>query len=279
MSLDAFDVSGEPVVDDSGEELSRGEPRRSLVRYLPDGSETYVFLRMNVPLLAAAAALAVVRVEPSPAPGELLADGRSLGVAGHLRNFELFERVCADIEAAASPSRFLAFETGHGRRDLYFATEDPDALEGVVRRAAVDHELRITRHTMAALGPRLLPAEMIGALGLALPVEAATRRTRFEFWGAPESLERLRLQLDQRGYQFLEVDRSINELRMAKVVPLDGTGFNAVLREIVPLARSLRCSYRGTETVDGFDQFALDHPLPERYAAAGRSAWWRRLLG
>jgi hypothetical protein len=54
---------------------------------------------------------------------------------------------------------------------------------------------------------------------------------------------------------------------MIKEVPIDGPGLQAVLKEIVPLARSLRCSYRGTETVGGFDQFLLIRPLPERYAS------------
>ena len=55
---------------------------------------------------------------------------------------------------------------------------------------------------------------------------------------------------------------------MLKEVPIDGPGFRVVLKEIASLARSLRCSYRGTETVGGFEQFALTRPLPERYAAA-----------
>jgi hypothetical protein len=41
----------------------------------------------------------------------------------------------------------------------------------------------------------------------------------------------------------------------------------AVLKEIAPLARSLGCSYRGTETIEGSDQFALSRLPPDRYAA------------
>ena len=61
---------------------------------------------------------------------------------------------------------------------------------------------------------------------------------------------------------------------MIKPVPIDGPGFLSVLKEIAPLARSLGCSYRGTETIAGSDQFALNRPLPDRYAADTR---WRRL--
>jgi hypothetical protein len=59
---------------------------------------------------------------------------------------------------------------------------------------------------------------------------------------------------------------------MIKEVPIGGSGFQAVLKEIVPLARSLRCSYRGTEIIGGFEQFVLTRPLPERYAAHSSSA-------
>ena len=57
---------------------------------------------------------------------------------------------------------------------------------------------------------------------------------------------------------------------MLKQVPIDGPGFQGVLKEIVPLACSLGCSYRGTETVEGSEQFYLTRPLPERYAASSR---------
>jgi hypothetical protein len=66
---------------------------------------------------------------------------------------------------------------------------------------------------------------------------------------------------------------------MIKEVPIDGPGFRAVLKEIVPLARSLRCRYRGTETIGGIDQFALTRPLPERYAADSFTIIFRRIFG
>src|SRR5689334_16562083 len=191
MSLAPFDVSGEPVLDEDGEEVSPGEPHRSLVRYRPDGSETYVFLRMNLPLLTAAVPYGVLRVEPQPRDGELLGDQRSLGVQGHLRNLELFEGLNAGIAASGLPARFLAFETGHGRRDFFYAAEDVDAAEALVRRvaAALGHELTLTRHTMGSLGSQLLPVELAADLGL--PGDVPVRRTRFEFSGAAESLAQL----------------------------------------------------------------------------------------
>ena len=66
-----------------------------------------------------------------------------------------------------------------------------------------------------------------------------------------------------------------------KEVPVDGAGFLAVLRDIAPLARSLRCSYRGTETIEGFDQFALTRPLPDRYASQSgpMAGMFRRIFG
>ena len=59
------------------------------------------------------------------------------------------------------------------------------------------------------------------------------------------------------------------------------TGFQAVLKEIVPLARSLGCSYLGTETIGGFSQFALTRPLPERYAADSPTCagFFQRIFG
>ena len=68
---------------------------------------------------------------------------------------------------------------------------------------------------------------------------------------------------------------------MIKKVPIDGPGFQAVLKEIVPLARSLRCSYLGTETVGGRQQFYLTQPLPERYAEDSSTGGgiFRRIFG
>jgi hypothetical protein len=66
---------------------------------------------------------------------------------------------------------------------------------------------------------------------------------------------------------------------MSKPVAIDGAGFLAVLKDIVPLARSLRCSYRGAETIDGGDQFLLTRDLPAHYAAAPQPNFLGRVFG
>ena len=54
MTLSGFDVLGEEISDEETEEIVKpGDPRRSLVRYRPDGSELFVSARINLPLLRA----------------------------------------------------------------------------------------------------------------------------------------------------------------------------------------------------------------------------------
>ena len=140
--------------------------------------------------------------------------------------------------------------------------------------------LTIEQYRLAELAPIILPAEAIGDFGLELPADARMRLTQFEFWGAEPTLARLRADLERRGYRFLSFEVALRELRMIKEVPIDGPGFQAVLKEIVPLARSLRCSYRGTETVEGSAQFYLTRPLPDRYAAdSSTGGIFRRIFG
>jgi hypothetical protein len=123
----------------------------------------------------------------------------------------------------------------------------------------------------------VLPIEWIGRLGLAVPPKENARKTRFSFWGAEDSLARLRTELERADYSFSSLEMATRELRMTKVVPLDAAGFLAELRRIVPLSRSLRCSYRGEEAVDP-EQFLLTSPAPEYYYPAKRS-FLDRLLG
>ena len=50
MTLSDFDVLGEEFSDEETEEIiEKGDPRRSLVRYRPDGSELFVSSRINLP--------------------------------------------------------------------------------------------------------------------------------------------------------------------------------------------------------------------------------------
>lgn len=154
-------------------------------------------------------------------------------------------------------------------------------FEAIARSAAqaLAFPLTLERHSLGAVAPQILPAEAIGDLSLEIASDARIRPTRFEFWGAESSLTKLRAELESRGYRFIAFEAFSRELRMVKDVPIDGEGFRAVLKEIAPLARSLQCSYRGTETIEGHEQFLLTRPLPERYISARRASVLRRIFG
>jgi hypothetical protein len=270
MTLSQFDVRGEQVSDDETEEIIRhGDPHRGLVRYGPDGSELFVHARINMALLRAAVSQPILLLKPLSREDELMKIDRLLTPAGSIRNYEFLERLCGDVASASVPACYLAEQHGDGRRDFYFATEDAAGFERIARSAAAAFAfpLTIEHDRLADLAPIILPAEAIGELGLDVVADARIRPTRFEFWGAEPSLAKLRAELERRGYRFLGIEIATRELRMLKPVPIDGAGFRAVLKDIVPLARSLGCSYRGTETVEGFEQFALTRPLPARYVA------------
>src|SRR5262249_32654830 len=284
MILNHFDVRGEQINDDETDTMIRaGDPSRSLVRYRADGSELFVHTRINVPLLQAAVSLPILLLKPQSREDELIATGGLLAPEGSRRNYELLERICKDVTSVSFPACYMAEQHGEGRRDFYFVTEDVAGFERIARSAAeaFGFPLAIERYRLAELAPIILPAEAIGDLGIEVAADARMRPTRFEFWGAESSLARLRMALEQRGYRFLGFEIPVRELRMIKEVPIDGPGFRAVLKEIAPLARSHACSYRGTETVDGYDQFSLTRPLPERYAAepSTGAGVFRRIFG
>jgi len=270
MILNQFDVRGGEVCNEETEEIIRkGDPHRNLVRYRLDGSELFVHVRLNVALLQAAVSLPILLVKPHSREDEVSQPDDLLTGLGSVRNYELLERICEDVISASFPACYLAEQHGTGRRDFFFVTEDVAGFERIARTAAeaLAFPLTVEQYHLIDLAPIILPAEAIGDLDLEIPADARMRLTRFEFWGAEPSLERLRASMERRGYRFLSFEIATRELRMIKKVPIDGPGFRAVLKEIVPLARSLRCSYLGTETIGGFHQFALTRPLPERYAA------------
>jgi hypothetical protein len=282
--LNQFEVRGEQISDDKTEEIIRkGDPHRGLVRYRPDGRELFVHARLNMALLQAAVPLPVLLLKPDSREDEVMQIDGLLTARGSVRNYELLERICEDVRSASFPACYVAEQHGTGRRDFYFVTEDVAGFERIARTAAraFAFPLKIERYGLAEVAPIILPAEAIGDLGMEVTADARIRPTRFEFWGAEPSLARLRAGLERRGYRFVSLETLLRELRMIKEVPIDGPGFRAVLKEIVPLARSLGCSYRGTETVDGFDQFALTRPLPERYAADSSTGagFFRRIFG
>jgi len=283
MVLAEFAVSGKGEYDEeSGEVLQEAEPSRSLVRYRPDGSELFVHTRVNPRLFEAARSLPILVLEPTQAPDEVMPGG-SLTAQGSFRSYELLERLCDDLTAQACPACYLAEQAVDGRRDFYFATEDVDGLQRIAHRAAAGagFPLTIREVRLRDVAATILPIELIGELDLPVPDDQRMRTIRFEFWGAGPSLERLRRELERRGFRFVSLEIATSELCMVKEVPIDGPGFLGVLREIVPLARSMRCSYRGTETVGGHQQFALVRPLPPRYAPDGTGAGgiWRRMFG
>jgi hypothetical protein len=284
MMLDQFDVRGAEISDDETEEIIRkGDPHRSLVRYRLDGSELFVYVRVNVELLKAAVSLPIVLVKPHSREDEVTQGHDLLTPMGSVRNYELLEQICEDVTKASFPACYIAEQHGTGRRDFFFVTEDVAGFERIARTAAEvwDFPLTFEQYRLTELASIVLPAEAIGDLGLEVPADARMRLTRFEFWGAEQSLARLRADLERRGYRFLSYEVAMRELRMIKEVPIDGPGFQAVLKEIVNLARSLRCSYLGTETVGGRQQFDLTQPLPERYAAdsSAGAGIFRRIFG
>jgi hypothetical protein len=289
MTLSEFDVLGEEISAEGTEEIvKKGDPRRSLVRYRPDGGELFVSSRINLPLLRAAVSLPILLLKPSSREDEVLKPSNPaleaaggwdlLTPEGSRRNWRLLERICEDLTRGSVPACYLAEQHGANRRDFYFVTEDVPGVEQIAGAAAkaLSFPLAIERRRLAEVAPTILPTEAIGELGLEVSTDARVRPTRFEFWGADTSLTRLRTALERRGYRYVGFDVGVRELRMMKPVPIDGPGFVPVLKEIAPLARSFGCSYRGTETIEGSDQFALDRLLPDRYAAgtAGGVVGW-----
>lgn len=266
IQLSQFDIRGKSIVDETGTTVRKGDPHRSLVRYRPSAVELFVWTRINPALWGAAVGLPIVLLKPTPREGEWMDPHGLLGPNESMRNYLFLERLVETLAGRAVPACFLAEQHGDSRRDFYFVTEDWGRFEAAARDAASAFDMPITLepHNFAHIAPTILPAEAIGALALAIPAHLRIQSTRFEFWGAEETLARLRRELERRGYRFLSFETYLRELRMIRDVPIDGS-FEAILMEIVPLARSLGCSYLGTETVDGFDQFALTRPLPERY--------------
>lgn len=282
MTLLQFAVTGEQVSNEETEEVIReAEPHRGLVRYRPDGGELFVHTRVNMALLRAAASLPILLLKLTPRANELTPRDALLTPKGSIRNYAFLKKLCEDLATTGCPACYLAERHGEGRRDFYFTTEDVAGFEQIARMAAeaFAFPLILEQHSLAAVAPLILPAEAIGDLNLEIAPDARIRPTRFEFWGAEPALKKLCAELEKRGYRFLSFEAFSRELRMAKNVPIDGEGFSAVLREIVPLARSLQCSYCGTETVEGRDQFLLTRPLPERYAGASRVGLLRRIFG
>jgi len=282
MPLTRFDISGAQVSDEETEKVLReGDPSRSLIRYRPDGGELYIHSRINMALLRTAVPLPILLVKPVSRGDELMPRDHLLTPQGSVRNYTFLENLCEALADAACPACYLAEQHGEGRRDFYFVTEDTAGFERIAQATAqaADYPLTIEQHSLTQLAPLILVTEAIGELGLEPAAGDRIQTRRFEFWGAAASLEKLRAGMEKRGYRFLHLQPVLGELYMSKPVAIDGAGFLAVLKDIVPLARSLRCSYRGAETIDGGDQFLLTRELPARYAAAAQPNFLGRVFG
>jgi hypothetical protein len=290
MSLAQFDVSGEEIAnEETGEILRQGDPSGRLMRYRPDGGELYIHSRVNMALLRAAVPLPILLIKPvsrddevtPPSKLQVPPDARLLTPQGSVRNYRFLENLCQALADAACPACYLAEQHGEGRRDFYFVAEDSAAFERIAHATAGTHAfpLRIERYSLTELAPLILVTEAIGELGLQIAQDARIQTRRFEFWGAAASLEKLRARMEERGYRFLSLQPLLGELYMSKPVAIDGANFLAVLKDIVPLARSLRCSYRGAETIDGAEQFLLTRELPARYAAPAQPNFLGRVFG
>jgi len=282
MSLTQFDITGNQVSDDeTGEVFRQGDPRRSVIRYRQGGSELFIHTRINMALLRQAASRPILLLKPVSRTDELTARDKLLTPEGSQRNYTFLENLCEALADAACPACYLAEQHGDGRRDFYFVTEDIDGFSRIAQAGAQDLTLPLTieQHSLTQLAPLILVTEAIGELGLDIAPDARLQTRRFEFWGADTSLEKLRAKLEARGYRLVSLEKALRELRMSKQVAIDGPGFAAVLMDIVPLARALGCSYRGTETIEGGEQFYLTRPLPARYAAAAQPGVLGRIFG
>src|SRR5215216_801016 len=137
MILNRFDVRGGEISDSETEEIIRkGDPHRGLVRYRLDGSELFVYVRVNVALLQAAVSLPILLVKPHSHEDEVLPIDDLLTGLGSVRNYELLERICEDVTSASFPACYIAEQHGTGRRDFFFVTEDVAGFERIARTAA-----------------------------------------------------------------------------------------------------------------------------------------------
>ena len=276
MILEKYSIHGQTRYGpDEKEVLVTGDPRRPLVRYRNDGGESYVHTRINVALLADAKALPVMRVMPVPDPSEVLAGDGLLTGNGSIRNYEFRDDLEKALGNLGCPACRLAERHGEGRRDFFFTTEDSERFATAVAAAGrgMKVDLRITTFAEAAI--EFLPWGVFGELGVPIAAGREQQKVRFGFWGANETLARLRKRLEKRGYSFVSLEVAIRELRMMKSVSVEPAPFLATLREVATLSRGLNCSYRGEETVEGSDQFLLARTFPEKYGKKATSFFGR----
>jgi hypothetical protein len=293
VKLDGFSVTGEGLVDERGipdengdlPVLQAADPTRKIRRY--EGRESLgVAVRMNPALLSIAKdiPLIVCRLSPGedlPPEARMSRDDRQREAGWIEKGLSFYWKLPDALEKAGVRACYLAGRFGPSARRLYyFVSEDPEGFCTVAERLAraKGFEFRGDATEMERVAQDFLPIELIDRLGLDSTTGGKRVKAGFGFTGAASSLERLQGELARHGYELDEVKPYLGELLMAKEVPVDGDGFLEELRTIVPLSRSLRCSYRGEETVDGGAQFYLTATLPERYVRP-RKSMLSRFLG
>lgn len=294
MTLSGFSVSGDPVVDEAGTPdeygdlplLSEADRERKILRYDEAGQSLSLAVRLNRRLLEAAKEHPLIVFRLSP--GDEVEDGAAPEVSGRGRardwisdGLHLYWRIFEKLETEDFRSCYLASAFAESlRRTHYFVSEQPERLIRIVSSAAAKKGFSL-EHEQTSLGrvaADFLPIELVGQLGLHSAGGRQSVKAGFGFWGAEDNLLRLRRDLEGDGFVLDEFIPSLRELRMAKEVPVEPSAFLRILQRIVPLSRSLGCSYRGEETADGHEQFLLTSPKPGKYYPAPTSLT-RRLFG
>jgi hypothetical protein len=269
-SLKSFRPSGEGVSDPETEEIIVAEDEnRSLVRFLPGGESMSVFTRMNYPLLKLSIDHQIIVVKPKFSPEHFLGTGKVLEPKAFQRALTLAEKICEAIESSPLGACQISAQTGSFGYWLYFVTEDASRFSELVEKAAkkTKFEVYCDELRMSGVAHIILPRETVGDLGIVPASDHSVCQTVFEFTGHPNSIEKFENQLALRGFAPVSFFPAYGKLEVSKEVPIDEHGFLEVLRDIVPLGRSLGCIYSGNETTGGDAQFQKhpDYPIPEKY--------------
>lgn len=284
MNLRAFDFLGQTVNDEESEAVIReGDPWRWLIRFSANG-RMMVHARINRELYKACLPHRIVRAVPRYA-GHLIDNDRPnmLSIKGRELAINLREAIAESAQLKEISACFLALQHLSGGEVLYFVAENGTELISIIndRCAHFGLDVDITQFRVEEIAAQIWPRETIYELNLQIPPSQRVQRTEFDFMGQSDSLMRLRQELERRDFLHERTELLGSLLYMSKVVAVDSKGFNEVLAEVVHLARAHACMYRGTETIDFYEQFSFDRPIPGRFIrpAVGLAGAARRLFG